>query len=506
MTSPVTAILSPTSHLQGTLSIKTQALFVGQTSITATFTGYPMKSLIDAAIVEDMNACVLVGANTIPDLDQVIVAENIDITTIHSLDELLDHENLLSFSDVDISTDTGLFLFGFPEGAIELQSKIPYAISSSMNFEITQGTPTPVFLVITTKPMTLQFSGSQAVLTALSNTSTITIQKKDGTTLWSGNSQKNYLIIQDITFSITQEPPLFLYPLNPQTSHNNLHLSLAPADPTQINIPQLMENVTIAAAQFGQFNISDIMTNIHDFESIMSTASLVANGAMVLLQTNDTVAVDQSPQKFSRLGFARFSILEVTYAPATSGLMIEGDCKLIFLGTHFYNAQAKNNADGITFPFELLILWIVALCVYMYIRFFLRPDINEDKDTMIKRYALIFHAIMLLIVFILLDREISYQFGISALDALSSQGLSLTTGSFFALEVTLWMIGYAVLAFPIQILTRSGLRLIGIGKGGKGIGKGVGDLFIWVFCALYLQLMINILLSLFHLNTLFAMG
>jgi hypothetical protein len=326
--------------------------------------------------------------------------------------------------------------------------------------------------------MTLQFSGDQAVLTPLSNTSTITIQKKDGTTLWSGNSKDNYLIIQDTKFSLTQEPPLFLYPLNPQASNDNLHLSLTPADPAQINIPQLIENVTIAVAQFGQFDISDIMTSLHDFESTMATASLVANGAMVLLQTNDTVAVDQSPQRFSRLGFARFNTIEVTYAPATSGLMIEGDCKLIFLGTHFYNAQAKSSADGIAFPFELLILWVIAVCIYVYIRFFLRPDINEDKDMMIKRYALIFHIIMLPIVFILLDREISYQFGISALDALSSQGFSFTTGSFFVLEVTLWMVGYAVLAFPVQLLTKSGLQLLGIGKGGKGIGKGVGDLFI----------------------------
>jgi hypothetical protein len=238
----------------------------------------------------------------------------------------------------------------------------------------------------------------------------------------------------------------------------------------------------------------------------MSTASLVANGATILFKTNDTVTIDQSPQRFSSLGFTRFHSLEVTHQQTSLNLTIEGDSPLIFLGTHFYNAQAKSSADGIAFPFEFLILWVVALCIYVYIRFFLRPDINEDKDRIIKQYAFIFHIIMFPIVFILLDREISYQFGISAFDALFSQGFSLLAGSFFALEITLWMVGYAVLAFPIQLITKSGLQLLGIGKGGKGISKGVGDLFIWIFCAFYLPLMINILLSLFHFKTLFSLG
>lgn len=285
-----------------------------------------------------------------------------------------------------------------------------------------------------------------------------------------------------------------------------MQLSVAPADSKFFDIPELLENISATTTHFGDMNLSGVMKAIQGFHSIMSTASAIANGAFFLMQSNDTITVDRSTQTFSGFGFARFNSLDVTYIGGSTGPTLEGDCKLIFLGGHFYNPQAKHSTGGLVFPFELAIIWAVALCVFVYIRYFLRPDVNEDKNDRIKRYALIFHAIMLVIVFVLLDREISGQFGTSAGDALATQGFSFITGALLLLELGVWGLGFLVLAIPTRLLTASGLRLLGIGKGGKGIGKGVGDLFIWIFCAFYLQLVLNIVLSPFHLSSLFSMG
>jgi hypothetical protein len=381
-----------------------------------------------------------------------------------------------------------------------------YAISSTIPLEISEGNTIPFFLMATLQPITMEFSGESAVLAQLANSSIIHIRDAQGTTLWSGNSINNYLHIQDTEFSITQEPPLFLYPINPEKTNQPLHLSLSPAELKDMKIQQLLQDVSSAASQFEQMNLSSVIKNIDSMSGILSAATTIANGAMVLVETNDTVTVDHTSQRFIKLGFVRFNNLEVTYPGGSAGPTINGDHKLIFLGDHFYNPQAKNSKNGILFPFELLIIWVIALCIYFYVSFFVRPDINEDKDEKIKRYALIFHIILLVVAFLLIDRAVSSQFGISALDALFSQGISFFFGVFLGLELFLWVLGFVFLAIPVRIMTNAGLRFLGIGKGGKGIGKGVGALFIWVFCVVYMTLFLNIMASMINLGNMISLG
>jgi hypothetical protein len=82
----------------------------------------------------------------------------------------------------------------------------------------------------------------------------------------------------------------------------------------------------------------------------------------------------------------------------------------------------------------------------------------------------------------------------------------MIAGTFLLVELSIWVLGYLILAIPIQLLAYSGLRLLDIGKGGNGIRKAIGDLSIWVFCGLYLLLFMNIIFSLIHFNNLFPMG
>jgi hypothetical protein len=271
-------------------------------------------------------------------------------------------------------------------------------------------------------------------------------------------------------------------------------------------IKQLIDDVSIAVKNLGGGDTSEFMTAINEFDTIIKASSLLANGAMVFLQTNDTVTIDHTTQRFSSVGFARFNTLDVTITGFSSGPTIQADCKLIYLGNHFYNPQAKRNTDGIAFPYELLIIWILALCVFVYIRFFLRPPVHKEKDEIVKRYALILHIILLIVAFLLVDVEVNDLFGISAFTAALSQGFSMVTGAFLLLELIIWTLGYLILAIPLQLLTYSVLRLLGIGKGGNGVRKAIGDLSIWVFCGLYLLLFMNIIFSLIHFNSLFPMG
>ena len=104
------------------------------------------------------------------------------------------------------------------------------------------------------------------------------------------------------------------------------------------------------------------------------------------------------------------------------------------------------------------------------------------------------------------NRWPSLDFDIGAVTSLASQGISMITAVFFVLEVIIWILGYLILAIPLQLLSYAILRFLGIGKGGSGIWKAVGDFSIWLFCGLYLLLFFNILFSIINFNSLFPIG
>lgn len=505
------AAQSPASNptIEGTLHNTTTVLFSGKTSITATFTGCQMSSLFNTSITEGMNAFILLGGNTLPSLSTVIVAEDIDITQASTLEELYQQyaDHITQYTNVKIVTDTGLFLLEYPaDGTIDIRSNAAYAVSSSLSLMLDQ-TAIPFFLVATQTSLAFDFSGDFAVLAQPYTNATITVQDQHGKNLWSGHSTNNYLIIQDQHFQITQQPPLYLFPLNPKDSlAPPLSFSVTPAEPSSINLPDLLDSVSAQAAHFTTINISRALKSIQESNTIISSAGLIANGAMIVANTNDSIMIDRSLQSFKEFGFVRFHDLTVTYPQVNSGPAIQGTYSLVFLGDHFYNPQAKSTANGIVFPYGLLIVWIIALAVFVYIRFFLRPEVDEQRDKTIKWYAVGIHIGLLILAFLLLDWEVSSQFGASALTSLTSQGVSMITGLFFGLELLIWALGYALVAIPLRLLVNSVLRVLHIGKGGRGIGAGLGDFSIWMFAAFYLLLFINIIISTFHLSNLFATG
>jgi hypothetical protein len=476
--------------------------------IDGSFTGLPMEQLIDSSLVQNMGGFPLLGASSMTDLDTVIVAEDIDITTVTSLEDLIEryHDHLPHYSDVDIITDGGLFILGINQGNISLFSDLSYAVTTFVPLEIVPDTITRFFFIGTNHPLTMHCSGDYAVLTTLSDTGTIQIKGRNGKPLWNGGSPNDYLIIQDKTFSLTKDPSLSLFPLPDTTTTISLTVSISPADPSDIRIRQLIENVSIAVNDFENDASSDFRERLHDLDDIVQAASFVANGAMIFLQTNDTVTIDRSTQQFSSTGFVRFKTLDITKVGSSYGPTLQADSTLCYLGDHFYNPSAKRSLDGIAFPYELLFIWILGLCVFVYIRFFLRPPVDITLDEKVKRYALFLHIFVLVIAFLLLDMEVNILFGISTLTALLSQGFSMTTGAFFLLEVVIWVLGYLILAIPLQLLSYSILRFLGIGKGGNGVWKAVGDLSIWVFCGFYLLLFLNVIFSLIDFNSFLPMG
>jgi len=105
-----------------------------------------------------------------------------------------------------------------------------------------------------------------------------------------------------------------------------------------------------------------------------------------------------------------------------------------------------------------------------------------------------------------MDREVSFQFGISAIDAILGQGISPVFGVFIVVELIMWVLGYMILAIPVYIIAKYGLKFIAIGKGGKGICKGISALSIWFFCAIYFKLIVNLVFLIINPTSFFPVG
>lgn len=507
--STAAGLLTSSYDIRGTLSNDTEAFFIGKTMIRGQCAGYPMETLIDSSLVQEMEGIPLIGANTIASLDSVIVAEDIDITTATSLEDLIlqYYDHLTQYSDVDIITEEGLFLLGVQKGSVNLSGDFPYAVTTFVTLEMVPDTQTRFLATAAKNPLRMDCSGDFSVLTTISDTSTIKVKDRNGRIRWQGGSSNDYLVIQDTSFSVTQHPPLSLVPLNDAPRETTMSLSVSAADPDDIIIAQLIEQVSGSLEQ----NLKDdaptgFLDDLDQLETFIRTASFAANGAIVYLQTNDTITIDQTTKQFSSVGFVRYTTLEIDDFAASIGPTLQGDCTVAFLGDHFYTPQAKDSVDGTRFPYEMIILWVVAVGVFFYIRFFRRPMVNQEKDEKIKRYALFIHIVILVVALLLVDVEIHSTFGISALTALLSQGFSTTTGVFLGIEVIIWILGFFILAIPIQLLSCSVLRFLGIGKGGNGVWKAAGDLSIWIFSGLYLFLFLNIIFSFIDVNSFFPLG
>ena len=104
---------------------------------------------------------------------------------------------------------------------------------------------------------------------------------------------------------------------------------------------------------------------------------------------------------------------------------------------------------------------------------------------------------IIILAFILLDMEISYQFGSSILSSLillpqGSNVSLLSIGIVAGLQLSVWCMGALVFALPIRAIVNSLLSYFGVGKDAKGIGKGIGALFIWILGTVYLKIFANI--------------
>jgi hypothetical protein len=498
--------LSPVAKLEGAITSDTKAVFIGQIRLSGSIQGFQIDTLGNSTLTGEINAYPLLGTQTIDDIENLIITD-IDILQDQDLEDIskIENESVIRFSHVDLIAEDGFFLLGMLNGETTIQTTHPFALSTLIDFDILEDMTIPSLIMMSSSQMETQYAAEVSFIFPLVPNGTITVKDQQGEVQWDGTIQNMIFLIDDPNFRINQDSPLYIFPLSSQQGQDTIVLSVSLAKSEDIDIITLIDDISEASSAFN--DLPDFSEYIGGFETLLSTATAIINGGMILIDIDETFTIDNTPQSFSGVGFARGDDFQVSYSANTSETSIEGEYRLVFLGDHLYTAQAKESDNGIAVPLLIIIIWVIALSLYFVFHFYIKKEVNEEFDKKIKKYSMIFHIVALVITFILLDREISYQFGISAIDALLGQGVTLIFAGFIFIEFVMWIFGFVALAFPLRIIANSVLHYrFGIGKGGKSLGKGIGAFGIWVFCALYVKVIINVIFLLINPNMIFPMG
>ncbi len=486
-TSTSAQLLSPTSHIEGTILPSTQSLFIGTVDVSGDFQGYPLDMLPENPYINNVSVFPLLGSTVLNDIDRVTLIDR-ETLNLDSYQDYVDLTNLTQFTDVDITLQNGLFLLGSDQGTISIDVTFEYAIATTYPIQL-QNISSRFLILLSTTKNTARFQGELSAVLQYDQEGKMQITDPGGTTLWESSFADTLLLIEDEQYLVTQRSSMYLYPLVNNSETLKLQVTAAPNE--AVDIQMLIDKVTSVAEGFG--DIPDISSMIQGFSSFVTAAESIINGGMLLIETSDNFVIDDSLQQFTKLGFTRGSQLSIQLFPSSGTSTVKGDAKLVFLGDHFYSIQAKESEDGFSVPFVPIFLWIIGIAAFILVKFYLKRENNEAMDQKLKYYALVFHICAILIVFVLVDREISFKFGYSALDALFGQGFSLVFLLFISLQLSIWSLGYLFFAFPLKLCIDSVLLYFGFGRKGKHLGKGIALFSIWFFASFYVTLILNLL-------------
>ena len=243
--------------------------------------------------------------------------------------------------------------------------------------------------------------------------------------------------------------------------------------------------------------LSDSFLNDQLFNSFSS----IINGGLIFINVSNDITIGESIQHMEPFGFIRINNAIIQMQPQSSEKFhIFGNYRLIFLGDHFYSSQAEYSETGFSIPIYPIIFWILALVSFILFNFYINNKIYnfELNEKFIKIGFLIFHIISIFIVFLLIDSEISYKFGISFFSELSSNGLTMVSAIFGGIQLLFWVIWYLGVALPLGYIIIKITEYLGFDKNYKHLFKGAALYSIWPMTAIYATMFINFVLLFFN--------
>lgn len=183
---------------------------------------------------------------------------------------------------------------------------------------------------------------------------------------------------------------------------------------------------------------------------------------------------------------------------AGGGAQATGRSTFVVFGGGLYTTEKGVDLGPLQLPYLSLVLWVLAAGAIVA-AFLLKPIVGlapVGGFGTVRLTGWIFHAVALVIAFILWDREVAAFLGTSFLTLFakgaSGSGpafLAIVAAEFFPLAIAHFAIG-----MPLRFIVNSGLKLGGLQRA-RGIGKGIGNLATWGLGAPFIPFFLNGLLG-----------
>jgi len=500
--------------MQTIVSPNSMLFCLGKTDVSGTFYGIKndelfgsfqeladnpiVSSYIDSDLIENLHVFPLIGSSTIADISNITIIPN-EIMGSIELEDIMDIvSEIRYFSDVSISLSNGLFLIGTSDDPIQYDFSEESCFTGfiSLPFEGFESVNSFFCLSEQNSTASYDYNEDHIIIYSFSDESEIKIFSSTGDEIWNNHQSQSILYLDNNDFQIVEYSPIHILPLDSSSKESTIQCKISPSEKTP-NIMAMIQHVDELGEDFDMNNIPFISENDGGLQFIKSLSSML-NGGIIFVNHSENVKIEGVSNSFENFGFTRVD--QATISSSESGVLVDADYSLIFLGDHFYSSQAATSENGVGLPIFPIIFWIGAIISLILFKFFLK---KQDKkyiinDKKIHYISIIIHIAGFIIAFVLLNSAVQHQFGISFFQEISLNGFTMIAGVFLLIQCVLWVLGFLFAALPIGIIVSKLLSFFGFDKTYRHFFKGATSLFIWPIVAIYLTMLINVVLMFFN--------
>lgn len=195
------------------------------------------------------------------------------------------------------------------------------------------------------------------------------------------------------------------------------------------------------------------------------------------------ISVRGEDHEKSGLTVLRFTALTFTNDPPSDNVQWTGSSRVAYTDGGLQTSAEMVHVGPLFVPALGIVLWLVAIGLIVFAKS-RNPPVNEAKSAQAKIPAIVTWLVLLVVSFVLWDREVKYLLGTSLLSGGAGSGAS--AGAVAFVELLPWSIAYFAFGLPIVLGAKSGLKFGGLDKRAKGFAKGAGALATWFLGSPYI--------------------
>lgn len=424
----------------------------------------------------------------------------------------LKDEIVTSFSNVSLKIKNGIALFGSDTQKYQVNHNQSYGFGGFFQLPVTSQLPSTGIGII---------SDEKSLFTVPTNTSLIypynseiDILNKENVVYHVSQSDQIILIKTSKKISFHQQSTVHFFPLliNDNSSSEAI-LSITQLDSPSISILPLLDDFTDTISSIDDTVDQSVLPVNQQLETVIPYLSELFNSGIILLNSSHNVLIDGNHLSNSMMLAGRGPEFTITLnQQESSPVFIQGESTLLFVDDHFYTSNTENSENGIILPLISILLWIVALASILFYwstktKNRLLPAKKDAPPVFQKQWVrILMYGIIFGILFLLVELQFSFLFGLSFLSLPATQNATLITIIFFLVQCIILVFFFFLYAFPAVLIHNMLCKTI-IKNKYQFLTKLIILIpFFWLGLQLYFLVMLNIFLSFIPIPSITGLG